>query len=107
MTKDEILRETLLFLQENPETSIDSIHSNIKNILAKQEKYGTVTTGNQFMRTTQFVDLTNEVALNINVVIWDLIAERVLTPGVDRSNLKFPWVHVSDKEKLKQKIRSS
>ena len=29
--------------------------------------------------------------LLVNEIFWDLVAERVLTPGMNSSNLKFPW----------------
>lgn len=66
---------------------------------------GSITTrNNPYMSTTKFVDMSDQDAMLINEVIYDLISERILTPGIDRSNLEWPFLSVTNMEKLKQKI---
>lgn len=42
-------------------------------------------------------------------VIWDLLFERVLTPGTDASNLELPWVrvHSEAQDRLKSLVYST
>lgn len=43
-------------------------------------------------------------ALLAHETIWDLLFERILTPGLDASNLELPWVrvHSEAEDRLKQ-----
>ncbi len=57
---------------------------------------------------TQFVNLHTKVAdiapnynrahdkLLVHEIIWDLLIQGVLAPGLNRSNLEFPWIHVTE-----------
>ena len=50
--------------------------------------------------------LDGDDTLLANEVIWDLLFERVLTPGMDASNLGLPWVrvHSEARERLKSLV---
>lgn len=60
----------------------------------------------------QFSDLLKEMAIEseedimlVQEVVWDLITERVLTPGSNSEQLAWPWLRVTDRGKLERKIR--
>jgi hypothetical protein len=104
MDKKEVMLETIRYLISNPETQVAAIRQNIIRILTDRGEIGQITTGNQYMRTTREVRISDRNALLINEIIWDLIMERILTPGINADNLEWPWLHVNDKEKLKEKL---
>lgn len=96
-----MLKETLLFLERNNHTQISAIRHNIMSILEQRGEIGEQTRRSGTMTTVSNIKIPNEIALTINEVIYDLIyKERVLTPGINRSNLELPFVHVSDIKKL-------
>ncbi|NGQ95025.1 hypothetical protein G3578_07475 [Brevibacillus sp. SYP-B805] len=105
MTKEEVLQATLRFLKDNPKTQFAAIHENIKNILKARGEIGAITTGNQYYSTTQYVDISDSDAMLVNEVIYDLIIERVLTPGVDKHNLNFPFLTVTSMDRLNRFLR--
>jgi hypothetical protein len=74
-------------------------------VLTERGEIGTITTGNQYYSTTRDVPLSDQDALLINEVVWDLIVERVITPGIDNLNNEWPWLHVSNMDKLKQMLK--
>ena len=45
------------------------------------------------------VQLTPPECLVVNEIFWDLIAERVITPGVNASNLELPWFRLHSEAK--------
>lgn len=104
MKKEEVLIETLRYLRNSPRTQVESIRGNIKSILQSRGEIGEITTGGQYLRTTRYVDISNEDAMLINEVIYDLISERILTPGIDRNNIEWPWLSVTNMDKLNEKL---
>jgi hypothetical protein len=104
MEKSEVIKIILSYLGEEPFTQIASLRKAVENELIKQGVMGVKNTGNQYMRTTWNEPIPNKEALLINEVVYDLIYERVLTPGINRDNLELPFVHVSDKKKLNEKM---
>lgn len=46
--------------------------------------------------------VSDKDALLINNCIYDLLYSRVITPGVNESNLELSFVHVSDESKLNE-----
>lgn len=75
------------YLKQNPYTSIDDIRNHaISQIQARE------------------IELSSEAYLLINVIVWDNIADRVLTPGIDINHMDLPYVHVSNMDKLDNKL---
>lgn len=87
MHKFEIELIILEYLKENPYTSVDEIRNYTSIAL---EKRGVV--------------VGEEEILFVNTMIWDLIVERILTPGKDMENLDLPYLHVSSMSKLDNRI---
>lgn len=104
MDKNEILKTILSHLEKNPHSHIEVIRSNVKNELEKLGIIGVKTEGNNFHSTSWYEEISHKDALLINEVIYDLLYERILTPGSSRNNLELPNVHVSDVNKLNQKL---
>lgn len=102
MEKDQILKIVLEYLEREPYTQIHSIRRVVEHELKNRDVMGQKTKGNQFVSTTWFEGIPNKEALLINEVIYDLLYERVLTPGINQSNLELPFIHVSNMEKLKK-----
>jgi hypothetical protein len=105
MEKVEIRKEIIKFLEQTPYTQASAIRYHVESIMKERGEIGVKTTGDQFQRFTTEVPISDSDALFISEVIYDLLAERIITPGVDRSNLKWPFLHVSNMERLKQKLQ--
>lgn len=104
LTKKEVQQTVFDFLLKNPQTSTGAIHKYIETVLNERGLAGEVTTGNQYMRVTSHIPVSAQDAMLVNEVIYDLISERVLTPGVDASNLELPFISVTSTERLKSLI---
>ena len=52
---------------------------------------------------SQDVELNPADKLLAQEVIWDLIVERILTPGADTSNFDLPWVRLHSEAESKLK----
>lgn len=102
LSKKEIQSIIVKFLEENPETQLASIRGSVEHVLRVKGEIGEKTEGNQYSRRTWVERISDKDALLINEVIYDLLYSRVITPGLNRDNLELPWVHVSNKEKLKE-----
>ena len=50
--------------------------------------------------------LSNEEAMLMNDVIFDFIVKRIITPGMNASNLEWPFLHVSNIDKLNEELES-
>lgn len=101
LNKEEILQLILDYLEKNRKTSVLGIRSHVESTLTDRGLVGEITTGNQYMRTTEYKSVLDDVAMGINEVIFDLIALRILTPGVDRNNLEWPWLTVTGPDRIK------
>ena len=101
LNKEEILQLILNYLEENHKTSMGAIHGHVEHILTDKGLIGAITTGNQYMRTTEFKRIPDDVAMGINEVVYDLIVLRILTPGMDRDNLEWPWLTVTGPDRIK------
>ncbi|MGE7607661.1 hypothetical protein ACQKML_13720 [Peribacillus frigoritolerans] len=106
MEKREMVKIILNYLERNPFTQIAGIVSSVHAVLTERGVMGEKTTGSQYMRTTRYERVSNDDALLINEIIYDLMySERIITPGINRDNLELPFLHVSNVEKLKEKIK--
>lgn len=105
MDKQEVLRITLEYLKQWTHIQVINIIGHFEKLLQAQGKAGVVTTGSQLCRTTTTIPFPGDIKLLINEVIWDLIVERVVTPGMDGDNLEWPFLRVTDMEKLESKLK--
>lgn len=105
MEKNEVLRITLECLKENPRTQESYIVSHFDKLLREQGKVGTVTKGNMWFSTISDLAFPDDVRLMINEVIWDLVIERIITPGMNALNIEWPWLRVTDMDKLEAKLQ--
>lgn len=106
MTKEEVLKATLEFLMRNPKMQLGHIHDYIAGILRNRGEIGRISSpgnGGTWHRTVPFSD---EDAMRVNEVVWDLITERILTPGVDAHDISLPWLSVTDSERLRRKFQA-
>ncbi|MGW9126267.1 hypothetical protein ACWGPW_14785 [Paenibacillus chitinolyticus] len=100
MDKKEIEQEVLRYLEENPKTQASSIHGHIQGILRKRGKIGEIKTGDQYHSVTRTVRISDDTVMTINEVIYDLIAVRILTPGINADNLEWPFLSVTNRDKI-------
>lgn len=101
MTKEEILKHTLEFLKNKPDTQIYDITNNINQILEREGLIGRKQEHRAGATYFTEVRTPDRIALLVNEVVYDLLyQERILTPGVNAANLELPFVHVSNMQKL-------
>ncbi|NOU91160.1 hypothetical protein GC102_36350 [Paenibacillus sp. LMG 31460] len=105
MTKEEVLQATLRYLLKNDRTQLGAIRHNIEEILKSRGEAGEITTRGIGFTSTSYVRMSDTVAMLVNEVIYDLISERILTPGIDASNLELPFISVTNKEKINTFLR--
>lgn len=90
----------------NTDTGIGPINPEPKNENdSGNGERGEKTKSYGMIRETGYQNISDRDALLINEIIYDLISKRILTPGVNRSNLDLPHVHVSDMDKLEIELR--
>lgn len=99
LIKENIRKEVVSFILSNKDGNginvgaiyehfIQLLHPRNNNLIAN---YGTLAP--QPTLDDQEFDIVNEV-------IWDLIVERAITPGMNLSNPNYPWLRITDEEKL-------
>ncbi|MFD6442313.1 hypothetical protein ACFWDG_21570 [Peribacillus sp. NPDC060186] len=101
LSKEDILRMIVKHLDVFPLTSLDAIREVIKSSLKQQGLTFGVTEHAGGGTITYNRRISDENTLLINDCIYDLLNTSVITPGINDDNLDLPWIHVSDKEKLK------
>ncbi len=106
MEKKEVLLETLKFLNEEPVTSEFAIFEYFKDLLTRRGEIGQKVQYSGLSISTSYTSMSESDQRLINNVIWDLILERVITPGKDYGIYELPHLYVSDAEKLNQKLVS-
>jgi hypothetical protein len=99
-TKKEVQDIIIGYLKKNPKTQIASIKGSVRNVLEERGLIGTITEERLGVTRTYKKYISDEDALLVNEVIYDLLYGRVITPGINESNQDLPWVHVSDMKKL-------
>lgn len=104
MEKIEIEKIILEYLKSNNNTQHGDIMNAVENVMKSKGLIGNITTGNAYYSITQNVKIPNKESLLINDIVYDLIVERILTPGCNRDNLEWPFLHISDTEKLDKKL---
>jgi len=89
MYKEEFEFIILSYLEENNYTSLDEIRKNFKEGLSLRG-----------------VEATDKEMLLCNEIIWDLICDRILTPGINSENIDLPYVNVSNRDRLNSKLNA-
>ncbi|MNL22628.1 hypothetical protein D3C87_1439830 [compost metagenome] len=101
LKKEDVLKETLEYLKVNSTCSLDIIQRYFFNLLQERNLVGTVVNGST---THHGVAMPQDDVMLINEVIFDLIVDRVLTPGANQHQLGLPHFTVTNKEKLNLKL---
>lgn len=104
MNKNEMTKIILKYLQRHPKTQYGEVKHQVETELARRGITGQIQSRQGNVNMTRNVRISDDDALLINQVIWDLISERVLTPGINRDNFQWPFFHVSDMSKLDEKL---
>ena len=76
-----------------------SQYGDIKNQVAnKLVEYGYSTESNSFSLSysPNYRELSNQDSDKVNQVVWDLIIDRVLTIGLNKSNENWPFLRLTD-----------
>ncbi|WP_339292453.1 hypothetical protein MKY48_05400 [Paenibacillus sp. FSL W8-0187] len=103
LKKEEVCKDILNILKKQPSNSVDSIQGHFFNELQERNLVGTVKNGTT---TTYGIPMPQSDIMLINEVIYDLIVERVITPGRDSYNKGMPYFSVTNNEKLEEMIKS-
>lgn len=107
MNKNEIEQIILSHLQTSPQTQLAAIRHSVEKELEKQGKCGEIVTRSGSVTHTRYEPMSKETAMFINEIIWDLIIERILTPGIDSANPSLPWISVTNLDKFQARVKSA
>ncbi len=99
MIDKKILRSLVLdVFKKTPNTQVISIINDVEMLVRERDLFPSE---DECMRFKVDYHDYRQKHLNpadqftISEVIWDLIAERIITPGIDRSNVNFPFVSLT------------
>jgi hypothetical protein len=99
MIEKQILRNLLLeVLKRTPKTQATSITNEVEVLVRKYDLFPNLEDCQRLGVDYHYYEEKNLSPLDMShilEVIWDLITERVLTPGIDQSNVNFPFVSVT------------
>lgn len=86
-------------LKNNPQTQYLTIINNVQKLAAKYNVFPTREECKERNIVYTFYEqkrLNPKDELNVNQIIWDLIVDRVLTFGSDRSNQEWPFLRLTE-----------
>lgn len=89
-----------------PLTSLEAIREVIRSSLKQRGLIGGMTKQTGADNVTYNRKISDKDIQLLNDCIDDLLYSRVIQPGINDDNLDLPWIHVSDKEKLKTLVNS-
>lgn len=101
LERNEVREILLRHLKEHPVNNLNSIQAYFFQLLEKRGLVGTFQRGSVTISGEQM--LNGDIML-INEVVYDLIVERILTPGRGNHELGMPHVTVTNKAKLDKEI---
>lgn len=93
-TLREIILEALL---QDPKTQVSNLIDHVgrlaeqKKLIRRSAQHGSIVYSSSYGRI-----LAPDDELNINQIVWDLVTERIITPGIDTNNLEWPWLRLTD-----------
>ncbi|MDF9762143.1 hypothetical protein OKW24_003916 [Peribacillus simplex] len=102
LSKEDIFRMIVKHLDVFPLTCLDAIREVIRSSLKQRGLIGGVTKQTGAAAITYNRKISEKDIQLINDCIYDLLYSRVIQPGINNDNRDLPWIHVSDKEKLKK-----
>lgn len=102
LSKKEIQHIIAHYLNSHEKTRIGSVFDSVKKVLEDKGEIGEIIERSSMLTIKHYERISSDDALLTNEVIYDFLYERIITPGIDRNNLELPFLHVSDKEKLKK-----
>jgi hypothetical protein len=95
-----ILRNlTLEAFLRSPQTQFESLKRAVAQLAAERGLLETGTTGGAHITYHEEQQLPTQDQNDLQEVVWDLIVERVLTPGIDAHNPEWPWLRMTERGK--------
>ncbi|WP_141994727.1 MULTISPECIES: hypothetical protein [Bacillaceae] len=106
LSKDDIFRMIVKHLDVFPLTSLEAIREVIRSSLKQRGLIGGMNKQTGAANVAYNRKISDQDIQLLNDCICDLLYSRVIQPGIDDDNLDLPWIHVSDKVKLKTLVNS-
>ena len=100
MDKAVLRRLTLEAFHAAPTTQFRSLVNAVARLAAERGIMGTDRTVGPGLVSLSEPRLSNGDETDLQEVVWDLIVERVLTPGTDGSNPEWPWLRMTKRGRL-------
>ena len=102
MYKEEMQEIVCSFLAKNPKTQFKFIQEDVENVLKCRGEVGKKLIISQDQQVVvEQIRISDEDAIMLMEIVYDLIVERVITPGIDSERLFWPFLTVTNKNKLK------
>ena len=76
MEKTDLRPLVLEALRQEPDTQFASLHARVADMASNYNRV--------------------HDELLVREIIWELLVQGVLAPGLNRTNLEFPWIHVTE-----------
>jgi len=92
-------RLTLEALVAEPTTQCRNLANAVAKLAAERNILGPDRTLGPGLIPLSEPRLPNDDETALNEVVWDLVVERVLTPGIDASNSGWPWLRMTKRGK--------
>lgn len=93
-TLRELALESLL---QNPKTQVGSLIYAVGNLADQRKLINRSPNQSQIVySSSNSKQLSQEDELNLHQIIWDLVTERIITPGTDTANPQWPWLRLTE-----------
>lgn len=97
MDKTRLRKLTLEAFVRAPTTQFESLKKAVAELADGRDSQGAGRTGGPGVTYFSEPHLTYKEETDLQEVVWDLIVERVLTPGADAMNPEWPWLRLTER----------
>lgn len=99
MDKTSLRKLALEVLIKAPTTRFESLKKAAAELADGRGSQGASRTGGPGVTYFSEPRLSHEDETDLQEIVWDLIVERVLTPGMDAMNPQWPWLRMTERGK--------
>lgn len=100
MDKRKLRSLALESFRRSPQTQFESLKRAVAELAGKRGLMGAAGgSGGPGITYHTEPQLPLQVETDLQEVVWDLIVERVVTPGIDAYNPQWPWMRMTERGK--------
>ena len=99
MDKEVLRKLTLEVLRRAPDTQFENLKRAVAEAAEERGLLGTGGASGSLISYHAQPQLPMQTQSDLQEVVWDLIVERIVTPGVDALNAEWPWLRMTERGK--------